>query len=51
MDTFGNKGEKEIIKGLDILGLRGIDQYIETQRVSSIITISIGAGIYNSTHG
>lgn len=43
MESFWNKGEKDIIKGLDVLGLRSVDQHIETQLVSSITTISIRA--------
>jgi hypothetical protein len=43
VNSFWNKGEKDIIQGLDVLGLRGIDQHIETQLLASITTISIRA--------
>lgn len=43
MNSFWNKGEKDIIQGLDVLGLRSIDQHIETQLLVSITTISIRA--------
>lgn len=43
MNSFWNDVQFEIIEGLDILGLRSIDQHIETQLLASITTISIRA--------